>query len=328
MKRLSSKRLTVISVLLLLFILTMTSCQSNTVTTENQTSKENQTTEFDLSVYDKAEDYFITPQDLKAGLDNGTVLLYDCNNPEVFDKTHIPGAVGIGFHAFTDTSGKPGDPLWGTLVDRVQLEKNLQKIGYDPNKTVVFYSDVFKGPGADGRTVWQLTLAGLTNAKILLGGSTYWEELGYEMTKEPSNPYPEYAGKIDIKDYDNSMFTTKEELYANLGNEPVLDVRTEKEFNGSQNAGEPRGGHITGSENMLWQDLLEKNGVLKSPEEIEKIMASYNVSKDQDATVYWTMGIRSGYTAMILKAVGFDKIKNYEASIYEWGKDETMPMEK
>ncbi|WP_279233078.1 hypothetical protein [Clostridium niameyense] len=40
------------------------------------------------------------------------------------------------------------------------------------------------------------------------------------------------------------------------------------------------------------------------------------------------MGIRSGYASMILKAVGFEKVKNYEASIYEWGGDSKMPMEK
>ncbi len=40
------------------------------------------------------------------------------------------------------------------------------------------------------------------------------------------------------------------------------------------------------------------------------------------------MGIRSGYTTMILRAVGFEKARNYEASIYEWGGDEAMPMEK
>ncbi len=40
------------------------------------------------------------------------------------------------------------------------------------------------------------------------------------------------------------------------------------------------------------------------------------------------MGIRSGYTAMILKAVGFANVRNYEGSIYEWGGDASMPMEK
>ncbi len=30
---------------------------------------------------------------------------------------------------------------------------------------------------------------------------------------------------------------------------------------------------------------------------------------------------------MILKAVGFEKVKNYEASIYEWGADKSLPMD-
>ncbi|WP_242948349.1 rhodanese-like domain-containing protein [Clostridium frigidicarnis] len=40
------------------------------------------------------------------------------------------------------------------------------------------------------------------------------------------------------------------------------------------------------------------------------------------------MGIRSGYASMILRAVGFDKVRNYEGSIYEWSGDSNMPMEK
>lgn len=40
------------------------------------------------------------------------------------------------------------------------------------------------------------------------------------------------------------------------------------------------------------------------------------------------MGIRSGYSAMILKAVGFEKVRNYEASIYEWSAHQPkLPME-
>lgn len=38
------------------------------------------------------------------------------------------------------------------------------------------------------------------------------------------------------------------------------------------------------------------------------------------------MGIRSGYTAMILKAVGFENVRNYEASVYEWSAQKHLPM--
>jgi len=40
------------------------------------------------------------------------------------------------------------------------------------------------------------------------------------------------------------------------------------------------------------------------------------------------MGMRSGYLSTVLRAVGFDKVRNYEASIYEWAADPNMPMEK
>ena len=39
------------------------------------------------------------------------------------------------------------------------------------------------------------------------------------------------------------------------------------------------------------------------------------------------MGIRSGYMAMILKAVGFENVRNYEASVYEWSAVADLPME-
>jgi 3-mercaptopyruvate sulfurtransferase SseA len=31
--------------------------------------------------------------------------------------------------------------------------------------------------------------------------------------------------------------------------------------------------------------------------------------------------------SMILRAVGFEHVRNYEASIYEWSADPNMPME-
>jgi len=40
------------------------------------------------------------------------------------------------------------------------------------------------------------------------------------------------------------------------------------------------------------------------------------------------MGIRSGYLSTVLRAVGFEKVRNYESSIYEWSADDKMPMEK
>lgn len=242
------------------------------------------TEEIDLSVYPKGE-YFITAQEVKELIGRDDLVLLDCNKPDLYEKEHIKGAIGIGFHAFSNKVGKPGDLGWGTLKSKEDLADKLVELGIDNQKTVVFYSNVFKGPGADGRAVWQLSQAGMDNVKILLGGTTYWKELGYEMTSDLTET-PVASDGVILKDYDSSFCASKESIFNNLGQEFLLDVRTEKEYKGSQNAGEPRGGHIAGADHLLWTDFLEENGVLKSPQAIESIMTSLNVSKDDDFTLY------------------------------------------
>ena len=128
-------------------------------------------------------------------------------------------------------------------------------------------------------------MAGMDNVKFLNGGLTYWNEKGYETTKEVSEAVPT-TKEVVLKDYDTHNSTTKEELYNNLGKEVLIDVRTEKEYKGSQDVGEPRGGHIKGAEFRLWQDLMYPNGVIKSKEEIKKIMAEHNVELGDTFCVY------------------------------------------
>lgn len=280
---------------------------------------------FDLSVY-KNNDFLITAQELKGLLGSESLVLVDCNRPEIYKDEHIPGAIGVGIHGFCDTTGQPGRPGWGTIVEKAELIKRLEALGIDNSKTVVFYSDVFRGPGADGRAVWQLRMAGLDNVKFLVGGLSYWKALGYEVVDTSFEPTP--VSGVVVNDYDESYAVTKEYIYANLGNIPLLDVRTESEYKGSQRAGEPRGGHIKGAILLEWIELLEDNGLLKSPQEITAMMDELGIHPEDEIVVYCTMGIRSGYATMVLRAAGFEKAKNYEASIYEWGGDESMPMEK
>lgn len=229
-------------------------------------------------------DFLISADELKELLGSEDLVLLDCNTPEVYEKGHIPGAISVGYHAFSDTVGQPGDPGWGTIVPKEEMTTRLEALGITNDKTVVCYSDVFQGPGADGRAVWQMKIAGLDNVKFLMGGLSNWEALGYETTKEVTEPTP--ATGVVLKDYDESYIATKEYVYEHLDDQVIIDVRTAKEFGGSQNSGEPRGGHIAGAVNLLWQDLLNDNGTPKSKDEITAIMAEYGVEPNDDFVVY------------------------------------------
>jgi len=276
----ANNKLIVVCLVALMLLVSLTGCvQSEEASAASQLEES-----FDLSIYPNG-DYFITPNDLNEMLTDDKLVLLDCNKPDLYAKGHIEGAIGIGLHAFSNKVGKPGDPGWGTIQPKEQLEETLKNLGIDNESTIVLYSNVFKGPGADGRAAWQLRLAGLENVKILLGGTTYWEELGYTFTKDLTQAPTPSAG-VTLKTYNQDYIATKEEIYETLGEKVLLDVRTEKEFNGSQNAGEPRGGHIQGAKHILWTDFLESNGVLKSPEDIEAILAGFDVSKTDDFTLY------------------------------------------
>jgi thiosulfate/3-mercaptopyruvate sulfurtransferase len=267
---------------------TATNSSSDSSTTEttakSATADTNVSSAFDTSVY-KNNDFFITPEELKAQLGSDNLVLLDCNKPDVYAKEHISGAVSIGIAAFSDKVGKPGDPGWGTIKKKADLARTLQSFGIDNDKTVVFYSDAFQGPGADGRAVWQLKQAGMTNVKMLVGGLSYWKELGNEVTAEPAQAKAT-TNEVTLQDYDPSYSANKDYVFKNLGKQVLIDARTPKEFAGSQNAGEPRGGHIKGAINILWLDLLNKNGTPKTPDEIKAIMAKYNVTPETDFTVY------------------------------------------
>jgi len=275
-KRLRKRLLSI--VLCLALLLGVVGCQS-----QPKSSGIPETKEFGISVYQN-NDFLITAEKLKAMLGSENLVLVDCNNPSIYSSEHIPGAIGVGFHAFADKIGKPGDPGWGTIKQKEDLQKTLESLGIDNQKTVVFYSDVFKGPGADGRAVWQLKIAGMNNVKMLVGGLSYWKSLGYPVTAEVAQPKP-IAGVV-LKDYDQSYIATKDYVLNNLGKQVLLDVRTEGEFQGSQKSGEPRGGHIQGAINMLWLDLLNKDGTPKSPEEITTLMAAKGVKPTDEFIVY------------------------------------------
>jgi thiosulfate/3-mercaptopyruvate sulfurtransferase len=264
--------------LALVLLLAGSGCGKQTSTVDSQAQKE-----FDISVYQN-HDFLITAQQLKGLLGSDNLVLLDCNKPDLYASEHIPGAIGIGLQAFSDAVGKPGDAGWGTIKNKEDLQKKLESLGIDNKKTIVFYSDVFNGPGADGRAAWQLKLAGMDNVKMLVGGLSYWKELGYEVTKEAAQPQP--VTGVVLKDYDQGYMATKDYVFSNLGQQVIVDVRTDGEYKGSQKSGEPRGGHITGAVNILWTDLLNKDGTIKTPDEIKTLMASYNIKPSDDFVVY------------------------------------------
>jgi thiosulfate/3-mercaptopyruvate sulfurtransferase len=236
-------------------------------------------------VYKHGEDIFITPAELKSKLGNKGVIILDGNLPKVYAKGHIAGAINIGFTGLSRSTGKPGDPLWGTILPKEELTQKLESFGVTNDSLIVAYSDTFKGPGAGGRAVWQLRMAGLTNVKLLYGGLEVWRRLGYELTQDDPQLLP--SSGLILSNYDEKYRANLQFVKENLGKIPLLDVRSKDEFTGDNTSrGESRGGHIAGAHWLEWTELLNEDSTPKPPEEIIKLMASYGVGPDDDIVLY------------------------------------------
>jgi thiosulfate/3-mercaptopyruvate sulfurtransferase len=107
------------------------------------------------------------------------------------------------------------------------------------------------------------------------------------------------------------------ELERRLGEVPLLDVRTDDEYNGL--AGYPcdaRQGHIRGARHL-------ELGVLAGlpPDEVRALV---DLPEGSEVVVYCHSGARSAHAAAILRAAGYEA-RNYVGSWHEWSADPSLP---
>lgn len=112
-------------------------------------------------------------------------------------------------------------------------------------------------------------------------------------------------------------------MKAKLKTAVLLDTRSTEEFKGTTNRrenykGEKVLGRIPGAISLPYSNLYKPDGTLKSIKDIVAIMDKLGVKKEDEIITYCTVGIRSGFTAEILRMCGYENAKNYNASFSEW----------
>lgn len=293
--------------------------EQNTNTTNNEQSL--QTTKEDYT-YENNE-YFTSVDWLNKNLKNKDILIIDARSEDDYNKGHIPGAINVAWQSFCKMEGKAGDKDWGTLLDKDQLSKIYSDLGIDKNKKVIVYAQK-NGWGEDGRLAWMFKETGV-DVRMLNGGMDLWKSNGEEISKEKVDPKKsEYV----IKELKNDINIDTKTLKEKMNDVKIIDTREKDEYDGANKFGEARGGHIPKSINIPFNEVYNEDGTIKSKADLEKLFKDEGINKDDEIVTYCTSGIRSGHMALILKSIGYDNVKNYDASYYEWAGDKTNPVEK
>lgn len=220
---------------------------------------------------------------------------------------------------WTDISllGEFGGEELGKLLSKENYQQIFSKLGVKEDSEVLVYGFTMpdQGFGDEGRILYTFNYAGFDNVKIIDGGFKQVELLGFNKKYNPSEDRIDVSDVVRVEGENNSNAIFTDELLTLVGNENVqiIDTRLEVEYNGRVIYGENKAGHIPTAISIPFNSLVDKDGFIKSREELEKYFEDKGLDKNKLQITYCTTGVRASYVAVILIELGY-KVRNYEPS--------------
>ncbi|HEY4132055.1 MAG TPA: sulfurtransferase [Gemmatimonadaceae bacterium] len=292
----------------------------------------NSTLAGDRVIADKAyarTDSLVSTEWLSAHLDDPTIRIIESDEDVLlYDIGHIRNAQKVDWHLDLN------DPITRDYVDRPAFQELVRRLGIDQSTTAVFYGD--KNNWWATYAFWVFQLFGFTNAKILDGGRTKWEQERRPLVTEvPTFATTAYAAPA--RD-DTHIRAFRDDVLAHaFGKRPLIDVRSPDEFSGKKThmadypqEGVLRGGHVPGAKSVPWARAANSDGSFKSAAELRTIYEQeQGLSSSDDVVTYCRIGERSSHTWFVLThLLGYETVRNYDGSWTEWGNSVRLPIER
>jgi len=264
----------------------------------------------------------LTAPDVKI-IDASWFLPGEERNPvSEFEETHIEGAVFFDIDVLRD----PDNPLPHMLPHAQHFGEQLAHLGISNGDLVIAYDSVglFSAP----RAWWTLRVFGHDRVAVLDGGLPAWRALGLATCSGPALPD---AGIFDA-DYRPELVRDLAQMLSNVqtNSEQVIDARGHGRFVGSEPEVRPglRSGHIPGSANLPYSDLIDANNKSLLPaEKIEAALAKRGIDLTRPVVTTCGSGISASLLALALFTCGHSAVAVYDGSWTEWGGRDDTPLE-
>ena len=273
-----------------------------------------------------ASDEDILTDGVVTAADDGIVLV-DTRSAEAYAAGHIPGAINIVWGDFALWNDPPEKAV---LKPAAELEEQLGALGLTRTSDIILYDDTITSWGAAGRVFWMLESLGCVNVQILNGGWDKWASDGLP-TETTANTLPAAEFIADTAIYPDTN-VDKEHIVSRLGDDDfvLVDTRTDEEYTGWILYDEARGGHIAGAVQLPYKDYYNADKSILSYSDLRTLLESKGVTSDKEVVAYCTAGIRSGFFYFLGRLMGFNRVSNYDGSIWDWAAADanTYPMDK
>jgi thiosulfate/3-mercaptopyruvate sulfurtransferase len=281
-------------------------------------------------------EYLVDTAWLAAHLDDPGVLVLDATTHLIpaagagytvqpgradFEQGHIPGA------QFVDLQADLSDPTHEfrfMLPTPEHFAASLSRLGVGDATRVILYSTANAWWAT--RVWWLLRVFGHDNAAVLDGGFQKWRaerrpaETGPGKTRSPGHftaraPRPLMADKTEVL------------AAINNGSICTINALRPEQHTGSGGVQYGRPGRIAGSVNVAASQLVDPTTNAFLPAEELRVKFEAVGAMDRSVITYCGGGIAASADALVLTMLGHKDVKLYDASLSEWVKDPTLPME-
>ena len=241
-----------------------------------------------------------------------------------YASAHISGAVFFDLEASSDRAST----LPHMLPSPEDFAERMSELGLADDDDIVSYD----GSGANlsaGRVWWMFRLFGHERVAVLDGGIGKWRREGRPVESgAPIRPRGRFTARRPPAAAVWDLARVRESTGS--GREQIVDMRSAGRFAGSEP--EPRaglrGGHIPGSLNLPYHELVAGDGTLLPAESLRCRIAAAGIDPDRPVVATCGSGVSACALIHALHLLGNDQVALYDGAWAEWGGRDDTPIER
>lgn len=239
-----------------------------------------------------------------------------------YRAAHIPGARFFDIDEISDHRST----LPHMAPPPEKFMSRMRAMGIGDGHQVVVYDG--SGLFSAARAWWTFRLMGKMDVAVLDGGLPKWLAEGREVEDMP----PMVRDRHMTVSRQNQLVkdVTQVAHASKLGLAEIIDARSAPRFAGE--VPEPRAGlrsgHIPGSKNLPFANLLTPQGTLKPAAELTALFQTAGVDLTKPAITTCGSGITASVLSLALERIGHRNHAVYDGSWAEWGMYDDLPVAK